>query len=386
MLVDLLYLFVIGSGWFLAVFLFLRRGLANRFFSILVIILMYEIFMQYLFREYDYHEYQIFFNIRDALFFLYGVLTYFYFLTVTDRMESLTIYHSLHMIPAMTVLAMNTLLVKILPAPFVSLLTFIDQSGIVEWRELFYFSVFISSFIYLALSLATMLSYRKKSKCIITSENKIHRNWQLILISYCYSILGFFIISTVLYFKKSPYSNITSHAFCAYIAIPVFFTGYISLLNNKLFHIFHKTKMKVDCFGDNKSSGKSEKYAKSRISESMSEEYLNRILNLLDIEKVYLDPDLTLNSFAEKACISPYHVSQIISQKLTLNFYSLINSRRITYAKSMLVHPEHTCKTVLEIAFNSGFNSKTTFNTKFKDLTGITPSEFRKTDLDVKQS
>ncbi len=379
MLLDLSYLFVVGSGWFLAIFLFFRGGLANRFYSIMLMIIMYEILMQYIFREYDYRDYLILFHIRDSIFFLYGVFLYFYILAITKQMQSFTFNYSLHMLPGLLVLGINCHPKTIPLSSFSRLVAYIDNSGILRWKEFFYICVFISAFTYLTASLRIILIYRKRTAVLNAYDIKILRRGQLMLIIYGYLMLLFFAISTVLYLKKSPYSNAASHFFCAFLATPVYFSGYISIVKNGIFDIIHKTETTVVDMTDTDDSSTEGKYARSRLSESASDEFLKKILHLINTERVYLNPELTLNSFAQEANISPFYISQVISLRLSTTFISLINEERIAYAKKLLIHPEHAGKTILEIAFISGFNSKTTFNTQFKEISGITPSEFRKT-------
>ena len=76
-------------------------------------------------------------------------------------------------------------------------------------------------------------------------------------------------------------------------------------------------------------------------------------------------------------CCKEKHLSYIINDKFNLNFYDFINKYRIEESKQYL-NKSSNIKTVLEIAYKVGFNSKTTFNSAFKKYTDMTPSEFRK--------
>lgn len=60
------------------------------------------------------------------------------------------------------------------------------------------------------------------------------------------------------------------------------------------------------------------------------------------------------------------------------NFYNYVNQHRIKYAENMLKDPEESEESILMIAYNSGFQSKTSFNKAFKSINGLTPSEYRK--------
>ena len=98
-------------------------------------------------------------------------------------------------------------------------------------------------------------------------------------------------------------------------------------------------------------------------------------------EKIYLDPDLTLKKLSEKLFVHYNHLSQIVNDQLNQSFNDFVNNYRIAEAKFMLKDPEESEKTILEIAYDVGFYSKSVFNTAFKKFTGLTPSQFRKENL-----
>ena len=76
--------------------------------------------------------------------------------------------------------------------------------------------------------------------------------------------------------------------------------------------------------------------------------------------------------------VRPKVLSQVINESLHQSFFDFVNRYRIEEAKQQLTHPEDEAITILEILYNSGFNSKSSFNTLFKKYTGLTPTEFRK--------
>ncbi|HEX7846657.1 MAG TPA: helix-turn-helix domain-containing protein [Chitinophagaceae bacterium] len=101
------------------------------------------------------------------------------------------------------------------------------------------------------------------------------------------------------------------------------------------------------------------------------------ITGLMEQEKIYQEPDLTLRDLAEKLQVLPYQVSQAINDGMNKSFYDLVNGYRVEEAKRLLLDPGNHNYTILSVGFEAGFNSKTTFNTVFKKFTGMTPTEFR---------
>jgi AraC-like DNA-binding protein len=95
------------------------------------------------------------------------------------------------------------------------------------------------------------------------------------------------------------------------------------------------------------------------------------------IKKPYLDSELNLIKLAELLQMTPHQLSYIINNGFNENFFQYVNGYRVEKAKELLVEDEMNKLSILGIAFESGFNSKTSFNTTFKKFTGQTPSEFK---------
>ncbi len=123
------------------------------------------------------------------------------------------------------------------------------------------------------------------------------------------------------------------------------------------------------------------KYRKSPQSADRAERVLGKLEKAFAAEALHRDPDLTLPIVAAHIGTSPNIVSQALNQRLGQNFFDYINDLRIADAKRMLAAAEQSEKTILDIAFACGFNSKSTFNSAFKKRTLTTPSLFRKSAL-----
>jgi AraC-like DNA-binding protein len=95
-------------------------------------------------------------------------------------------------------------------------------------------------------------------------------------------------------------------------------------------------------------------------------------------QRPWLEPDLTLEQLAGQLQMRPKLLSQAINEGLGQNFFEFVNTYRIEEAKRLLTDPADKKITVLEVLYEVGFNSKSSFNTVFKKQTGLTPSEFKK--------
>lgn len=106
--------------------------------------------------------------------------------------------------------------------------------------------------------------------------------------------------------------------------------------------------------------------------------YLNRLKKIMEEAKPYVDNDLTIHDLAKISAIPTYYLSKIINQQLNKSFYDYINFYRIQEAKKRLIQPTYDHYTILAIALDCGFNSKSAFNVAFKKFTKTTPSRFKK--------
>ena len=98
----------------------------------------------------------------------------------------------------------------------------------------------------------------------------------------------------------------------------------------------------------------------------------------MEYEKLYKDPELNLNQVASLLDVHPNILSQTINSVENKNFYDYINQHRIEEFKRIVVLPENQKFTILSLAFESGFNSKTSFNRNFKKYMDCSPREYIK--------
>jgi ligand-binding sensor domain-containing protein/AraC-like DNA-binding protein len=120
------------------------------------------------------------------------------------------------------------------------------------------------------------------------------------------------------------------------------------------------------------------KYSTSTISEDRMDKVFAELNTLMAEEKIYLDPDLTLKKLAERLHVHYNHISRIINEKYGSSFNNYINRYRVEEAQRRLADPELGKKNILEIMYDVGFYSKSTFNTAFKKFAGCSPSEYRR--------
>lgn len=119
------------------------------------------------------------------------------------------------------------------------------------------------------------------------------------------------------------------------------------------------------------------KYTKSSLTENKIRKLGNEVINLLEKDKLYLQTEITPQDISDRLRINKHQLSQVLNQELGLKFNDLINKYRIEEAKEMILSENGKSLKIIHIAYDVGFNNKTTFTRNFKKYTSLTPSEFR---------
>jgi len=120
------------------------------------------------------------------------------------------------------------------------------------------------------------------------------------------------------------------------------------------------------------------KYKKPLLDEELIGKYKDQLEALMSASKPYLDPNLTLRDLARMMDIPANHLSQLLSEGFDKNFSVYVNTYRLEAFKTKIADPAFQHLTILALAYESGFNSKTVFNSFFKKVMGVTPKAYLK--------
>ena len=226
----------------------------------------------------------------------------------------------------------------------------------------------MSSVILAIACFVVIINYRKEIKNYFSSIEKLNLTWMLYVVGAFFIMwmvdLSNFIFSDLNFLSPSGQSYLT----------------FISLMINFVFAIliFYKAIQHPEIFTGLAEAEKPQKYEQSRLTDNEKKEYLQKLEYYFSSERPYLNPELTISEVAQNLSVSTKYLSQVINESLGKNFYDFINSYRIEEAKKQLNETNDSKKTVLEVLYESGFNSKSAFNTAFKRQTGYTPTQYRK--------
>ena len=222
-------------------------------------------------------------------------------------------------------------------------------------------------------SISSYIRIRKHQQKILlfsSSTNEIDLNWLEYIITSV--LLLSLVISIYDLFLNSLSLNISINIACL---IVVFSTAYFSLKQKEIFPADEKQRKEIILIEESEPLSEMKK---KLISDADLVLLKSRLIELMQSRKSFLDCELNLIRLAELIPMTPHQLSYVINSGFNENFFHFINKFRVEKAKELLLKEEVNNLSILGIAFESGFNSKTSFNTTYKKITGLTPSEFKK--------
>ena len=148
----------------------------------------------------------------------------------------------------------------------------------------------------------------------------------------------------------------------------VFFVGYYGLQQTTVFTNFDLLKERPE---------QNQAYRNAALGVAERKEILAQLHQHMKTNRPFLDENLTLPKLAAQIDCTANRLSQVINQETGLNFYNFVNTHRIEQVKESLRDKSLSRSTILDIAFDCGFRSKASFNKIFKQMVGVTPSQYR---------
>lgn len=209
---------------------------------------------------------------------------------------------------------------------------------------------------YGVLILRLLVKHKKNIKEIFSYKKGIDLKWIYSIVAL--NIIGWLFIY-VPYFLKIE-DNLKLGLFLNSILIMII--GYYGIKQSSLVH--------------NNNNNETVKYKKSSIDKGYIAEYRKRLLIYMESEKPFLDNELNIYKLAKSIDIPSHSLSQVFSIGVGKSFYDFVNEYRVEEFKRRIKIGQNKDYTLLAIAMDSGFNSKSSFNRVFKNITGKTPSTF----------
>lgn len=224
-------------------------------------------------------------------------------------------------------------------------------------------AIYMSGIVYVIWSILLLKKHEINIRKQFSDIEEINLKWLKLLIA------GIGVIWLIVIFSRNGIHIFTG------VAIFVILIGYFGIQQRAIFNE-GKLNYNEGVKPMKTTQEKKEKYASSGLTDKAAEKAYKILMEQINDKRYYKEINLSLNDLAVHLDIHPNYLSQIINDKEGKNFYDFINTLRIEEFKRLIRMPENHKYTLIALAYECGFNSKSSFNRHFKKNTGITPSEY----------
>ena len=310
--------------------------------------------------------------------FSYGPLLYLYVKYQTTEKIAFHWRHILHFIPFLLVFISAILLRG---RPVMQLDNFWATDAFLSFRLIYGLSFFVSITSYSIVAFILINQHQRNIQNLVSyTSGRITLSWLLVIsISFYVTYVAVFILGVYIIFARNPSydPSIPSYFGLTFFAFAFSFFGF------KQPGIFKEilTEQKHPSIRKQEAEIMDVKYERSGLKEKDARKYQEKLLVYMEKDRPYLDVDLTIHDVSQALNISRHHLTQVINGLLGKNFYNFINEYRLEEVKKLLVDEAYSKYTLTSIAYEAGFNSKSSFNSVFKNATGMTPSQFQQSHL-----
>lgn len=314
-------------------------------------------------------------NVADPLFLLYGPLLFIYIFVLTHN--RLPKFYLIHALPFL--------------AYVISFIPLYLKSGEekIEFAERIFLNnevpleallmqlgrvVYIS--VYVILSLVLVRTHEKRIKNNFSDIEKVSLSQAKKILYFFLAILIVALVSFILGYKLSYSFSVSNNIIGFFVGIIIYALAYSTWKKQNI-----QASDIVNTTAPHDGFSHSDFRTKTRsvfvLNDEQFEKYKTRLEKAITEEKIFTENELSLAGLSKKINIQPYQLSELISRVYGESFFDFINRYRINEIKSRLNNPAFESYSLLGIAMDCGFNSKSSFNAAFKKFTGLTPSEFR---------
>ncbi|WP_079240142.1 helix-turn-helix domain-containing protein [Chryseobacterium indologenes] len=307
----------------------------------------------------SYVKYPYFLGFEVIFPFIHGPMLYVYVLCVTGRNPGVKTA-LLHGIPVLMICILLSPLLML--SPWDKLASYQNgNNGCKSLSKVIKYLMILSGIVYVVLSLLAVRKYTKGISSQYSNTEKINLNWLYYLIAG----IAFIWIAVVIRNDILIFSIVV-----LFIVVAAYFgISRVGILD---------LPVSIDMTEDKEHDHEMVKYQKNSPGDEAIQSIYEKLVYKMEHEKLYKDPELNLNNIAKVLEIHPNVLSQVINSMEQKNFYDYINRQRIEEFKRTVILQENQKYTILSLAFECGFNSKTSFNRNFKKYMNCSPTEFLK--------
>jgi len=324
--------------------------------------------------------------ILPPLIYAHGPLLYLYTLSLVHRKYSFELKNLLHFIPLFASLFYYLYLMVFKSNGDAGY--FVSRPVVSEYLSITFYllNIFLNP-IYVVIVLFKLADHQQKIKMNFSYVEKINLNWlKLLAIGLGSVSLIVWIVHIISNFNiiQNNFSR-DSWIFLS-VTIFVFVAGYFGFKQGVIYKISPQaeTVHNSELFLKNKSLEElswkhiqdKKKYEKSQLSPEQAKDIFQRLNKFVLEEKAFARSELSLDEVASAIDVSSHTLSQLLNVFLKMNFFNYVNEQRVNFVKQMLIDSDFDKFSLMGIAEEAGFNSKSSFNRIFKNETGMTPSQY----------
>jgi len=375
---DILFLMVLFLAMFIAVFLFTSnkgRRASNILLGGFFLSLALNLADSFLLIKQVYFSYPSLALWGSNLLLLCGPFIYFYTQSVLYKDFTVNGKKLLHFIPFIAVTALTE--TSYLAAGYqkqVEILNSVLERKMPALAYIASLIIYIHFFIYLLTAFALVKQYSRAAANRYSSAKKVTLQWLKTIIAFFLVLMLVTLLGNYLSYQKMAGGFFFVLTLTVFLLLAfIIFMLFKALRNPEIFALLEEKEVQE--------AAQSIKYASSPLPDTEKTLILAKLQQYMLTQKPYLEPELTLDKLAAQTAVKPKILSQVINELLQQNFFEFINSYRLQEAKRLLTNPADKKITVLEVMYEVGFNSKSSFNTLFKKDTGLTPSDFKRQNM-----
>ncbi len=234
--------------------------------------------------------------------------------------------------------------------------------------------------VYTILIFKIIKRHKTKVKANYSYSENIDLGWvtriMLAIIAMWFFIYAFY-ISSSMYFLTEDDS--IKYGFVLAVSV-IFYIGHHGTKQKNVFFAVDSPSKAPVQKGQNKSNtgAASSKYQKTGLNAEKAQTIFRNINNCMEYEKPFLSQKLSIQQLSELANIPTHHISQALNDVGKQSFFTYVNTYRVNAFIEKIKNNEHKKNTLLGLAYDCGFNSKSSFNRIFKEIKGVSPTEFIK--------
>lgn len=322
---------------------------------------------------------------RDILFyipfqqlFLLAPVLYFYIKTLLDKSFRFTSKDYIHFLPA-TLYLIYSIIIFFADKIILNEYYFYADGKDKDFSFWYQLAGLFSFVYYLSKCLRAYYSYRDATYNLLSYADSVMFKWaKRFLISFL-----MLIILRIIFFIVNPEWDQFGKKFWYYVSFSILFY-YVSI------SAYSNSILSATSFKDSDLNSDTDDKVENNLSETGSidnptqlqneiqglETWKEKIETLMSINKMYEDPELIISDLSNQLGTHSKKVSQVINQGFNMNFNDFANHYRIKALLQKVEEGEHNDKTLIGLAFECGFNSKSTFNRAFKRYTSLSPKDY----------